>query len=351
MEKIIVTDNIIAKSLETGLTVDEVLAKEYEGVIEDKVKNNEAYKKLSPLKMAMADYGLSGKSLFKDFNTSGAGEWLLPAFIDTRLREAVGRSSILSYLVGNSIGVDGIAVTSASLDLTTGANAEAIQTKRVAEGADIPTATIKLGESALRLFKRGRAVEATYEALQYMRVDLFTKAIEAIGSDVAGQQVGDALQVLANGDGNSNKPNYVPTATANVITDEDIVNMLLAWNDQTNNPIDTIVASPTFFKQLFKMSYSTTEASGSSMRMKFNTPQFNFDTVNVIVDRRVPKDNSKEQIIALNKSMALNKYVANGSNIRELQTNIRNQTKLGTISEIAAFAVFDKNSILRVVSK
>lgn len=353
MEKIIVTDEVISDVLATGKSVDNVLADKYAGEIADRVKSNEAYKTMSPIKMAMADAGLDASSRIKDFSTAGAGEWLLPAFIDTRLAESVAGNSMLEYVVNTTTPVDSLTVMSAALDLVNDEkNKEGVKKRRVGEGADIPLAKIKLGESAIRLYKRGRAVEATYEALQYMRVDLFAKTLDAIANDVADQQMADAIAVLVNGDGNDNAPEVVETAVAGVVDVDDILNAMVKFQSQAKMPITTIVAGENMFKQLFKMTYQTDTAFGVDGRFGMVTPQFAMNNVNVVLDTRVPQSSaSKDQAILLNRDMALVKYVAVGSNIRELDKNIRNQTQLGTVSEIAAFAKFNKYASLLLRSK
>lgn len=345
--KIIVTDKVIEKALSSNLSVNEVLAKEYEGDIADKRKSNPAFEKMSPIKMAMFDAGIDGTSIIKQFNTSGAGEWLLPAFIDTRLRESVGGSDMLSYVVNSTVGVDGLSVVAASLDLVNDeSNKKNIMKSRVAEGSDLPLAVIKLGEQALTMYKHGRAVQATYEALQYMRVDLFSKTIDAIANDVAKQQLGNAINVLVNGDGNSNKAAEIETAAANTITYDDILNVMTTFHDKSGLPITTVIAGKKFFDQIFKMTFDTDKMAGADYRFAISTPQFSAQNVNLIYDNRVPQSGGKDIAIFLNSDMALVKYVANGSNIREMANNIRNQTRLGTISEISAFSKFNKDAVL-----
>ena len=45
--------------------------------------------------------------------------------------------------------------------------------KRITEAAELPTAKLKLGESAINIYKYGRAIEASYEALRRMTLDVF----------------------------------------------------------------------------------------------------------------------------------------------------------------------------------
>lgn len=353
MPKIIITDSIVNDAAAKGITIDDMLGQVYENEIQDKIKQNSAIANLSPLKIAMLDAGISGKNQIKDFSTSGAGEWLLPTFIDTRLRESVAGNSMLSYITESTVGVDGLAVLAATLDfIDDEKNKDATKKKRVSEGSDLPIAKLALGETSLRLMKRGRGVEATYEAIQYMRVDMFARAIDAIANDVSDQQTGDAIDVLLNGDGNDNAiATAAETAVANIITVDDLLNAMIVFQKKSKLPISTIIASDVLFKQLFKMKYNIEDVPGAEARFVLSTPQFSMQNVNLILDDRVTKSATKERAIILNKAEALVKYTANGSNIRELDKNIRNQTNLGTISETAAFGKFNKNASMQIISK
>lgn len=352
MAEIKITDEIISDSFAKGKTVDDIMRIVYKDEISDRIKSDDRYKNMTPLKMAMFDANIGGSSIINEFTTSGASEWLLPAFIDTRLRETTASNSMLGYVSTMTSAVDGLSVIGATLDLINDAkNKDAIKMKRVSEGADLPLAKIGIGETAMRLYKRGRAVEATYEALKYMRVDLFAKTLDSIGDDVADQQMGDAIDVLVKGDGNSNAiETYATTKTKDVITTDDLLNFVIAFQDKARKPITTLLASLDMFKQIYKMTYSTDLATGAEARFVIKTPQYDTQMVNLIYDSRVPKLGASNMVIGLNNSDSLVKYVANGSNIRELDRNIRNQTHLGTISEIANFGKFNKASVGALVS-
>jgi len=80
---------------------------------------------------------------------------------------------------------------------------DAIYRMEVAEGAVIPRTDLKLKEGLVRLKKRGRMLCASYEALRFQRLDLFTVALRQIGSRIARSQLEDAVEVLLLGDGSA----------------------------------------------------------------------------------------------------------------------------------------------------
>ncbi len=67
--------------------------------------------------------------------------------------------------------------------------------KKVAEGAQIPSTTIKTQENLVKLHKRGRLLVASYESIRFQRLDLFTETLKQIGAQIAKQQLKDALNV------------------------------------------------------------------------------------------------------------------------------------------------------------
>ena len=79
-----------------------------------------------------------------------------------------------------------------------------LELKAVAEGGLIPETEIKTKEHLVSLSKRGRMLVASYEAIRFQKLDLFSVMLRQIGSYIQKQQLADAVQVLTNGDGNEN---------------------------------------------------------------------------------------------------------------------------------------------------
>jgi hypothetical protein len=74
----------------------------------------------------------------------------------------------------------------------------------VAEGAAIPETKVTAQENLVKLHKRGRMLVASYEAIQFQRLDLFSVTLRQIGAYINRMHAADAIDVLMNGDGNSN---------------------------------------------------------------------------------------------------------------------------------------------------
>ena len=64
--------------------------------------------------------------------------------------------------------------------------------------------SIRTQENLVKLHKRGRMLVASYEAIRFQRLDLFSVTLRQIGAYIARMHLDDAVQVLMNGDGNNN---------------------------------------------------------------------------------------------------------------------------------------------------
>lgn len=341
--KVIVNDKVVDKVFATGVTVNEALADIYAGEIADKRKANDVFNKMTPMQIALYDAGITKRSTIRDmatYTTQGGNEWLFPAFVETRLTEINALdNNILNYLVKSEVNVNNMVTQSAYLDMTDPENQKNTKLARVTEGADLPLATIRLGESAIQLHKYGRAVQQTYEAAMTMRVDLFTKTIDMIANDVNNQKVEEAARVALAGDGNKNPATkLIATATKDKVTPEELKKALRMYYIATGMAPTTIIAGEEMFASLDDILYPTDQAPGVSAKFALSTPQMPMQDIKLILARNPLKVGSKNVAIILNSEFSLTKHTLAGSLIREMSQNIRNQTKLGTISEITGFS-------------
>ena len=340
--KILITDKIIADVSAGKGTINEVLKNEYYGTIQDKIKEKEEFKNMTPMQMALFDAGVTrntlvGSVINDGYSVAGAGHLLVPTYIESTLKEFIDKNDILSYVVGNTQMAQAQLIQAPHLDMTDEENKKATKKARVSEGADLPLAKITLGESGIRLFKHGRAVEQTYESMLLMTIDMFTKTLDLIANDASNQELDRAVEILANGDGNKNPAVKLGATVGADITSDELIDALSDFYFLNNRPATTIVAGKKIFKNLQKLVYNREFAFGANARYAINTPQVPTGNINLVY-ADVPQFEAKDVALIFNKEDALTKYVLQGSNIREYDNNIRNQTSLGTISEIAGFA-------------
>lgn len=336
--RIVLTDEIVADARDHCVPIKTEIENHYEGEIADLCRDNEKLKSLNGLELCMFSAGLSKKSRIKDFYTTQDNDLLFPAVIDTRLAETVAKNPMLNYIVEGEQMIDATSVKALTLDWTAEDNQKALLKRDVSEGADLPIVKVQVGSKAISLYKRGVAVQTTYEAVRHTSLELFMRTLNAIAAHSAHQQMGDAVAVLLNGDGNDNAPLVSATAAAD-LTKNDVVDLCLDFYDANNGLIlDTILTGRTWYRKLLDMVFPTDEAAGYHLGASFKFPQGVFGDITVVYEQRVTDEGGKPRLIGLNRANALTRYIENGSIISEVAANIRNQTKLGTLSETVGFA-------------
>ena len=133
------------------------------------------------------------------FRTSDAAV-LFPEYISRTVRQGMEEGDVLPHITAAVTRIDGMDYRSISSE----AVGEEKKLRPVPEGTMIPSTSIKVQANLVKLKKRGRMLVATYEAVRFQKLDLFSVTLRQIGAHIARTQLEDAVDVLINGDGNEN---------------------------------------------------------------------------------------------------------------------------------------------------
>lgn len=127
----------------------------------------------------------------------------------------------------------------------------------VGEGAAIPETGIYIRENIINLKKRGRILSASYEAIRFQRLDLFSVMLRQIGTHLQEQQMNEAVDVLINGetDNNNAAPVYSPGddtigGTAGTL---DYAALVKFWSLFHPYEMNTLIVSPDMLVTLLNM--------------------------------------------------------------------------------------------------
>ena len=178
--------------------------------------------------------GRGSDTVEKFFQTANSAA-LFPEYISRAVRQGMERADILPNLVATVTDIDGMDYRS----IVSEPGNDDKELKVVNEGAAIPQTTVKTRENLVRLHKRGRMLVASYEALRFQRLDLFTVTLNQIGAYIARAQLQDAIDVLINGDGNNNASPVDSTAQSGRIIYADLVAL---WANMAPYELNTILA-------------------------------------------------------------------------------------------------------------
>ena len=136
-----------------------------------------------------------GSSSVEQFFTTTAGAALFPEYVARAVAQGMERASKVTDLVAAVTRID--ALDYRGIDAESGDET----LPAVAEGAQLPQATIRTSSGLVRLRKRGRVLSASYEALRYQKLELLTVTLRQIGACIAAALNQDAVNTLIQGDG------------------------------------------------------------------------------------------------------------------------------------------------------
>ena len=142
----------------------------------------------------------AGSSPVEKFFRTMDSAVLFPEYIARTVRQGMEENDILPDIVATTTVIDSLDYRSIYSTPTK----DDKELKDVAEGAEIPTTEVSTKDHLVSLTKRGRMLVASYEALRFQKLDLFSVMLRQIGAYIQQQQLADAVKVILDGDGNDN---------------------------------------------------------------------------------------------------------------------------------------------------
>lgn len=136
-----------------------------------------------------------GSDMVEKFFSTAASAVLFPEYVSRAVRQGMEEDDILPSIVATTTYID--ALDYRSIQSTT--EQQETELVRVAEGAAIPSVTLSLSDKLTKLFKRGRMLVASYEALRFQKLDLFSVFLHNIGRSIQRSHIQDALQTITQG--------------------------------------------------------------------------------------------------------------------------------------------------------
>ena len=185
---------------EPGLSFTQVLEKA------DPSENykNTPFEGLDAYQRQLKRFGIKVKGAGSDmvekfFYTTGSSV-LFPEYVSRSVRAGMEEGNILPSITASVTRFDGMDYRS----IYSVPTEDEKSLRRVEEGTAIPQTEIKTQSNLVKLHKRGRMLVASYEAIRFQRLDLFSVMLRQIGSQIMRMHLDDAINVIVNGDGNTN---------------------------------------------------------------------------------------------------------------------------------------------------
>jgi len=142
----------------------------------------------------------AGSDVVEKFFHTSESSVLFPEYVSRSVRQGMEEGNILPSITASTTRFDGMDYRS----IYSVATEDDKSLRYVEEGAIIPRTEVKSSENLVTLFKRGRMLVASYEAIRFQRLDLFSVMLRQIGNQIMRMHLDDAIGVILNGDGNNN---------------------------------------------------------------------------------------------------------------------------------------------------
>ena len=265
----------------------------------------------------------AGSSTVDKFFATTDSAVLFPEYFSRAVRQGIEEGKHLDSIVATKTNIEGLDYRT----ITSIPTADEKELKEVAEGAQIPETVIHTQENLVTLKKRGRMLVASYEAIRFQRLDLFTVTLRQIGAYIARSQFKDAVNVLIDGDGNNNPAEVVAPATAGTITYADLIKL---WNTFSPYEMNTLIASPDIMAKLLAMPEFRDAPAG----LNFHG---NGSMITPLGAKLIKSNDLSKKIVALDKNYALEMVTAGGVQT-DFDRLIDRQLERAAITQISGFA-------------
>ncbi len=195
--------------------------------------------------------GAASDNVEKFFQTAQSAV-LFPEYVARSVRQGMEESDVLPSITATVTQIQGADYRSIASVSEKGKK----ELRRVEEGTVIPQTQVKTQENLVKLNKRGRMLAASYEAIRYKRLDLFSVTLRQIGTHISRCLLEDAIDVLENGDGNDNPAEKMKVGTFPVggtvgsLTYSDLVDF---WAQFDPYEMNTLLVSGDVMLKLLKM--------------------------------------------------------------------------------------------------
>ena len=185
-----------------------------------------------------------GSDVVEKFFATSQSAVLFPEYVARTVKQGMEEANLLPSITATTTYVDGMDYRS----ILSVPEKEDKKLRRVEEGAIIPATTVKTKENLVKLHKRGRMLIASYEAVRYQKLDLFSVTLRQIGAHIARTQLEDAIGVLMNGDGTNNPAAVDSVAASGILTYDDLVDFWAKFDPYEMNTL--LVPSDVMVKML-----------------------------------------------------------------------------------------------------
>ena len=134
----------------------------------------------------------AGSDAVEKFFATSQSAVLFPEYIARSVRQGMEEANLLPHITAAVTRFDGMDYRS----IASVPDDDQRALRWVEEGAAIPQTQVKTQENLVKLHKRGRMLVASYEAIRYQKLDLFSVTLRQIGAHINRMHLEDAIRII-----------------------------------------------------------------------------------------------------------------------------------------------------------
>lgn len=274
--------------------------------------------------------GANSDTISKFFATTDSSA-LFPEYIARAVRTGIESESTIDDIVATTTEIDSLDYRSVKTNFTD----EELELGEVAEGAAFGELQIKLNEKLTSLQKHGKMLVASYEALKFQKLDLFTTVLRQIGNHIARSEIVQLLDCI-----DDTKTKLI-TSETDGFTYNDLIN---CWTELSPYNMNTMIVSRKTLGKLIALPEMRDANAGLTFHGtgKLITP---LGAKIVAVDSI-----GDDMIVAFDKNYAFEKVQAGGI-LTEFDKIIDRQLERASVSTITGFSTIYDDSIVLLEKK
>lgn len=285
--------------------------------------------------------GAGSDAVEKFFRTTESSV-LFPEYVARSVKQGMEESNILPHITASTTLIDGMDYRS----IYSTPSDDEKKLSRVEEGASIPQTEVRARGNLVTLHKRGRMLVASYEAIRYQRLDLFSVMLRQIGSQIMRMHLEDAVNVIINGDGNDNAAKSFTIGDSTIggtAGTLDYKALLKFWNQFDPYTMNTLLVSPDAMLALLQCSEFQNPLTGLNFQ---GTGELSNPLGAKLIKSSAVSDGT---VIGMDKNYALEMVQASDVTV-EYDRLIDRQLERAAITSVSGFAKLyaDAAKVLKV---
>lgn len=268
--------------------------------------------------------GANSDPVSKFFATTDSSA-LFPEYIARAVRTGIEGNNVVEDIIATTTEIDGFDYRS----IKTAMSDSDLDLSAISEGVQLPEIKISLNEKLTKLQKHGKMLTASYEAIKFQKLDLFTTVLKQIGNHISRSELSQAILSIEAQD------SMFITAANNEITYE---NLLKLWINLEPYNLNRMIINKEMLSKLLEMPEFRDANAGLDFHAtgRLITP---FGCT-IIISEEI----DSSLIVGLDKNFAIEKVQAGGV-ITEFDKLIDRQLERATISTITGFSTIYDDAI------